>query len=170
MCKTARHLPSIPFTQPTAAALLGPPTTPRQVDNRVRAHQMEWAWVGGRSGDAGMSWGESAGLHGWRRPLCAHMDAPGAVSASSEATPASRSAITHHKASAPGSACGVRACEHALLAWLLKDTGMPAWGGWGAHWLGDTNANGGKIKMSQLIAVKTFHCAVSASQISLLRP
>lgn len=70
-----------------------------------------------------MSCGGSAGLHGWRRPVCAHMDASGAVSASSEAAPASRSAITHHKASAPGSACGVRACEHALLAWLLKDTG-----------------------------------------------
>lgn len=71
-----------------------------------------------------MSCGGSAGLHGCGAGLCALTWTPlVAVSASSEAAPASRSAITHHKASAPGSACGVRACEHALLAWLLKDTG-----------------------------------------------
>lgn len=94
-----------------------------------------------------MSSGASTRRHGSRGP---HMYASGAVSASSGAAPASRSAITRHKASAPPPVVRVacvwgRACGHALRAWLLKDTGSQRGGPLAPISSAlSRNANGGK--------------------------
>lgn len=104
--------------------------------------------VVGETRNAGTSSGKSTRLHGSSRPLCPHMYASAAVSASSEAAPASRSA-TKPQPPVVRVACackgGVRVntpSSHGSLK-----TQAASMGAAGSHFLSGVcviNTNGGK--------------------------